>query len=100
MNPTVELLNSRGIRRQHIQLAAQEIDRDDVPPRNDSRSYDVIIGGKRYPAKHLIRLAAKHASGTEPFQFHAHRAVRCLKELGYEIIDHKNKGQLAENDKV
>lgn len=89
MNPTIEMLNSKRISRRHIQLAAAEIDRDGVPPRNDSRSFDVLVGSKQYPAKHLIRIAAKLASGTEPFQFHAHRAVTTLEELRYTVIDHK-----------
>jgi predicted HNH restriction endonuclease len=80
---------ANGISRLDIQRAAAEIDRNGVPPRLQSRSFDVIVGSKVYPAKHDIRLAAKNAKGTQPLRFHAHQAVECLRTLGYRVIDRK-----------
>lgn len=78
-----------GVGHQDVRRAAAEIDRDGVPARLGSRRFDVVVGNKIYPAKHLIRLASKHATGTEPRRFHAHQAVKLLGELGYKIIDRK-----------
>jgi predicted HNH restriction endonuclease len=75
-------------------LGGTEIDRNDVPPRLKSRTIDVLVGRIWYPAKHLVRLAAKHATGTEPSRFHAHQAEACLKALGYDTL-HRRKGQKA-----
>lgn len=75
-----------GIAHRHIKRAATEIDRNDVPARNRSRTYNVVIGKKLYPAKHIIRLAAKYATGTEPVSFHAKQAADCLRKLGYSVI--------------
>jgi predicted HNH restriction endonuclease len=84
-----------GIRRQHIRLAAAEIKRDGVPPRHRSRTYDVFIGTQRFPAKHIIRLAAEHATRREPSRFHAQQAAKLLRELGYKVIHQPLSGEKA-----
>jgi predicted HNH restriction endonuclease len=81
----------KGVGHQDIRRAAAEIDRNGVPGRLGSRSFDVVVGNKVYPAKHLVRLAAKHATGTEPRRFHAHQAVELLRKLGYSVIDRKTR---------
>jgi predicted HNH restriction endonuclease len=76
----------KEITHRHIKRAVAEIERNDVPARNRSRTYNVVIGKTLYPAKHIIRLAAKYAIGTEPLRFHAKQAADCLRKLGYTVI--------------
>ena len=84
-----------GILRRHIKRAAADIEREGVPGRHQSRSFDVFVDGKRYPAKHLVRLAATLVSGKSPDPFHAHTAIKLLRELGYEVIDCKQSAEDA-----
>ena len=78
-----------GITKQHVERAAAEIDRHDVPPSRRSDRFDVIVGSESYPPKYVISIAAKYAFRTELSSscFHAHQAVRYLRALGYKIID-------------
>ncbi len=66
-----------GIEAQHLEKAVAEIiRRGGVPKKRESRQYDYVHSGKRYPPKYVISLAAKYAFGEElaSGKFNAHQA--------------------------
>lgn len=79
----------RGIGRQHVEAAIQEIDRNGTPTERESTKFDLICGGKRYPPKYALSLAGKFATGTalDPSQFSGGSETNeFLKSLGFEIV--------------
>ncbi|HMO86964.1 MAG TPA: hypothetical protein PKC18_18815 [Lacipirellulaceae bacterium] len=51
--------------------------------------------GKLFLSRSLVRLAATLVSGKSPDPFHAHAAIKLLRELGYEVIDCKQSAEDA-----
>lgn len=49
----------------HIISAIREIDRDSVPPRRNSKLYDLLYNGRRYPPKYVVSIANRYANGVE-----------------------------------
>jgi len=91
----------RGIDRQHVEAAIQEIDRGGTPTERESTKFDLIRGGKQYPPKYTLSLAAKFATGTEldPSQFSGGSETNdFLKSLGFEIAPREGSslGELLE----
>jgi 5-methylcytosine-specific restriction protein B len=74
----------------HVEQAIAEIDRDGVPPNAQSMYYDLVHKGRRYPAKLVLSLAAKYATGEELARNmfsggETSPAFRLLRKLGFEI---------------
>lgn len=53
------------IQKQHLLEAIWEIDAEGVPPRQQSRRYDLFHNGKQYPPKLVIGIANRIANGTK-----------------------------------
>jgi len=53
------------VKREHVEQALAEIDKDGIPPDARSTTYDLIHGANRYPPKYVLSLACKHSSGKE-----------------------------------
>jgi predicted HNH restriction endonuclease len=84
-----------GITLRHIERAATQIQRDGVAHHRNSYRFDAFVDRKSYPPKYLISIAAKYATGSElpPANFHAHQAVRYLRNLGIRVIDRLADGK-------
>jgi len=52
----------RSIGREHILAALREIDSKGVPPDRNATKYYLVEGGRSYPPKYVISLAAGHAT--------------------------------------
>ncbi|NMC42660.1 MAG: hypothetical protein GYA46_01965 [candidate division Zixibacteria bacterium] len=80
-------MNMPKLTRKHILRAIRKIDANGVPPRRGWRYYYPSFEGRSYPAKYVISLATRFASGHEllPNDFHTNEAQECLKKLGFEI---------------
>ena len=80
------------IEHKHIAQAAERIDKEGVPESRKSYRYDLMLGGKPYPPKYVISLAAEFATGSEhPAQsFNAVEAKNYFMARGYEV---SNRGQ-------
>lgn len=75
---------------EHVNRALAEIDRNGVTPGAESTGYDLVKGGRRYPPKLVVALAAKYAGGEEldrgTFAGGAGTpAFNLLRELGFEV---------------
>ena len=77
-----------GLKRGDVFSAAAQIDRDGVPAANKSRRYFLVINGKQYPPKYIIRLATYHA-GLKLKDYNAVEAKNYFHKRGYQIIDNK-----------
>ena len=78
-----------NIKRDHIIMAIEEIDKYGVPPRRNSRDYFLEYNGKLYPPKYVISLANKYANGYElsPSEFTGGKETNdYLKGLGFNIV--------------
>ena len=53
------------IKEEHILAAINKIDEESPPPKRQSKIYDLIYKGKKYPPKYVISLAYKFATGQE-----------------------------------
>lgn len=77
----------------HFKLATAEIDRDGVPGQRNSRHYDLILNGRKYPPKYVISLATRYATGQEHSSedFNAVEAKNYFENRGYKIIDRRSE---------
>lgn len=74
------------IKKQHIFEAVKKIENEKIRL-HPSIGYDVIINGKHYPPKEIIRISYKLAVGEEPGQLYGGEQVNSvLKNLGFEVI--------------
>lgn len=85
-------LNGIGITRVNIISAIKEIDRYryDIPPRRNSKRYDLLFEGKRYPPKYVISIAYKYATGEElmPYEFNGgYETNSFLESKGFQIVE-------------
>lgn len=62
--------------------AARFIDGNGIPYSNESREWDVIINGKKYPPKYIIMLAG----GLSSEETRTGKAQERLRELGFLIV--------------
>ncbi len=58
-----------NIKKQHLLQAIAEIDREGVPPHQQSTGYDLVYKNKRYPPKLVVRIANRIANGRELWNF-------------------------------
>lgn len=75
---------------EHVLQAIADIERDGVPPDAQSRTYDLIYKGKRYPPKLVLSLAVKKATGEELDRAtfaggEGTAAFKLLTSLGFDI---------------
>lgn len=79
----------QNIKKKHIIQAIKDINTNGIPPRRDSKYYDLIFDEKRYPPKYVLSIANKFANGKElaPSDFHSVNAHHILKEFGFIIIE-------------
>jgi predicted HNH restriction endonuclease len=82
-----------GIKLEHLEKAAQDIERKGIPPMRKSVHYDYVHNGKRYPPKLIISFAAKYAFGEElpSTEFNAVRARDYLRSRGHTVIDRRKE---------
>ncbi|NNE35032.1 MAG: DUF3578 domain-containing protein, partial [Rhodothermales bacterium] len=78
------------VKREHVLQALAEIERDGIPDRARSSTYDLIHGENRYPPKYVLSLACRYATGEEfPRQFfdggRESKAFKLLEGLGFHI---------------
>jgi 5-methylcytosine-specific restriction protein B len=81
---------SDEIETKHILLALNELDMGHkVPPNCESREYDLLFQGKRYPPKYVVRLAHSfiRPSGEMLSPYKGAKATRAfLNRRGFEIV--------------
>jgi 5-methylcytosine-specific restriction protein B len=85
------------ITREHVLKAAQKIDSGEVEV-IPSTKFDVIINGKPYPPKDLMRLAHEQATGEYLWNPGGGEPTnKYLKQLGFEIQSKNNVGDPVQN---
>lgn len=80
------------IKKEHVLKAAKVIDTGDWDI-TESTGYDVIVNGKPYPPKEIMRFAHEQATGD--FMWNpggGEPTNKYLRALGFEIIDKQNGG--------
>lgn len=84
-----------SITRRDIRKATQEIDRSGIPVHRASYRYDLQIGGKRYPPKLVISIAAKRSLRKEfsHKRFNAVEAKNFFIRRGFLIIEKTKVGE-------
>ena len=77
-----------NITREHVIDAIREIDRDGIPPRRESRDFQLVFGGRGYPPKYVVSLASRFVNRTELdfSEFITHEANRFLQRRGFEVV--------------
>lgn len=76
------MVSLKSISHSDIIGAARFIDGNGIPGVNESREWDVIINGKRYPPKYIIMLAG----GLSSEETRTGKAQDRLQELGFAIV--------------
>jgi predicted ATPase len=75
------------ITRKDVLLAVEDIETKSIEL-NPSTGYDVIINGKRYPPKEVIRISHNIATGNPPGLIYGGDQVnRVLTRLGFEVVE-------------
>ncbi len=80
-----------GITREHIEQAIEDFDAGAASGFGGSTFYDLVHGGRRYPPKAILALAAKRAAGVtlRPMDFTAGVGSKCfriLESAGFQIV--------------
>lgn len=81
-----------GITTEHIKKAVNDYNSNAIKHRfADSKDYDVIIDGNKYPPKAIVGLAARYVSGEllTPKHFKGGQRTKCFKILrdnGFEVL--------------
>jgi len=91
-----------NIKKEHIEKAIEEIDREGVRKGRHSSTYDLVYNGKTYPPKLIISIANKYANGLEldPNDFGGGKdtvAFKILESNGFTI---KEKSDTLTNDEI
>ena len=76
------------IKEKNIIDALKYIDKNGIPPRNESTQYDLVAeNGKRYPSKYVIAVANHLANGTDisTAEYNAIEAKNYLEKMGYKV---------------
>ena len=85
-----------NIAREHLLAAITQIDKEGIPPRQDSRIYDLEYQGRRYPPKLVIRKANILANGEELWDFGGGREANdFLESRGFQIVNTNDDTDLA-----
>ena len=93
----------KGFRHEHFLKAAIEIDVMGIPELRQSKRYDLLLNGKKYPPKYLISIAYKFLEGKEfPSEnFNAVETKDYFIRRGYRILDRKtgfNESKIISED--
>jgi hypothetical protein len=78
------------IKRNHVLNALREIDRTGVPPEREPTKFWLLNGGKKYPPKYAISVAARLATGRElePDSFSGgSESNGFLEKLGFDVAE-------------
>jgi hypothetical protein len=82
-----------NITREHILNAIEKIDKEGIPSDGQSRYYDLLYNGKKYPPKVVLSFANSFANGTDLDRnsFSGGLNTECFKLLGKEgfVIEEK-----------
>jgi len=74
----------------HIISAITAINRDGVPARRNSKRYDLLYDGRRYPPKYVVSIANRYANGIElsSYDFSGGRGETnpFLRKRGFQTI--------------
>lgn len=80
----------QNITKDHILQAIHEIDRSAYDRKRESKKYDLLYNGRRYPPKVVVTSANKYANGIplDPSKFSGGEklANQFLQARGFEII--------------
>ena len=81
----------KNIKKEHLEKAIAEIDKDGIRKGRHSSTYDLIHNGKSYPPKLVLSIANRYANGTEldSNDFGGGKdtpAFELLKAEGFEIV--------------
>ena len=81
----------KNIKKEHLEKAIEEIDKDGIRKGRHSSIYDLIHNGKSYPPKLVLSIANRYANGTEldSNDFGGGKdtpAFELLKAEGFEIV--------------
>jgi hypothetical protein len=76
----------------HIREAIRRIDAGELGPFSESRKFDLVVDGRRYPPKRVLGLALEEPTGKNytPYHFKGGELTACfeaLHALGYVIAD-------------
>ena len=90
-----------NINKDHLIKAIEKIDSDGIPNDADSKFYDVVYNGKKYPPKVIVSYANIFANGEEISRtsFSGGLNTECfnlLEKYGFEIIKKKEMGFYGE----
>lgn len=78
---------NKKLTRQNVLNAAKIIDRDGIENYNASTKYDVVIEGKRYPPKEIMRLAHRDLDSSFIWEDTGGKRTNTpLEKLGFEIV--------------
>ena len=83
---------------EYLQKAIQYIDENGVQNHNKSTKYEIVMeGGKKYPPKYVIAVAAKLATGKECEynDFNAIEAKTYFEKRGFIIAEKQEKYELT-----
>lgn len=89
----------KKIRREHVEAAFRELQREGAQPRGGS--YFVRINGTEIPAKRVLRTAYRLANGVDisPKAFSGGVfSARLLEALGLEVVVHQDPGDPARDE--
>lgn len=77
------------IEQEHLEQAAERIDKEGVPTARESYRYDLMLGGRPYPPKYVLSVAAEFATGSEyaAKSFNAVEAKNYFVTRGYDVAD-------------
>lgn len=91
-----------NIRKEHIEKAIEEIDREGIRKGRHSSTYDLVYNGKTYPPKLIISIANKYANGLEldPNDFGGGKDTEAFKILESNGFTIKEKGETLTNDEI
>ncbi len=85
-----------NIGKEHVIDALREIESEGVSASRRSKSFCLIVNGKKYPPKYVVSLANKYANGEEldPSSFSGGRETNgFLKKLGFDIVQIPSSGK-------
>lgn len=76
------------ITREHVLQAAALIDKRGIENKDQSKEWDVLINGKRYPPKYVMRVAYRFPARYELSSQDTRTGVaqNRLRELGFKIV--------------
>src|SRR6476646_662988 len=82
-----------NITEKHVRQAIEMIDRDSYDRQYEATKYVLVVNGRDYPPKHVVRLANQIANGgtLNALVFYPSEAIRLLKKLKF-VVQERNSG--------